>query len=1165
MFKHFFKNSVEFNTLTENIRSGVTPTAVFGVTESAFLFNVIALVKEHRRAVVVLENESDVLKAKEVLEPFIETIHTLPRLELTFFDTYSHSHQIEYERLESIYALLEDEDALILTTADAMLHPMVSDKLYKTSPFSLEMGDEMELEELIRELVSFGFDRVDVVESKGQFCVRGGIVDVYLPRYSHPHRIEFFGDEIDSVRAFEIDTQISTGNVDKVVVRPCREGLLSTRERTSAVERVKKLASGCKVPEQKSRYELIVEQLESGTHFDEWFKLIPVMLKTPFSIFDYIDDTLLITWSFNRLSDRVKGKYEDWEDRFKSHLERGEVVGEQGNLLLPFSEWLNGCQISRLVTFTGLKTPVGHLKLQSIIDYHFREAAVYHQQLELAAKDIKVWIAKHYRIWIMVEGAEKAQGILRWLSDQGLEGVENKDDIQEDDQRVRIIDKGFTSGFSIDTFKQIVLTEYELYGGKQLKRRKPIKNARAIKAFSELEISDFVVHEAHGIGQYQGVFQLKVDGQKKDFLKITYKGDDVLYVPVEKMNTLQKYLGNEIKHVRMSKLGSNEWKQTKQKVKKAIEDMTDDLIALYAERDSRKGYAFAGDSEWQMQFEDSFPYQETNDQLKCIIEIKKDMEKPKPMDRLLCGDVGYGKTEVAMRAIFKAVNDSKQVAILVPTTILAQQHFNTMIHRFSKYPVKIGVLSRFRSKREQEEVIEGLRTGVYDVVVGTHRLLSKDVKYKDLGLLVIDEEQRFGVKHKEKIKLIRSTVDVLSLSATPIPRTLHMSLVGIRDMSLIEDPPEDRYPIQTYVLDYQEGALREAILREMDRGGQVYFVHNRVNDIDDVTSSLIRLVPEARIAYAHGQMNEHVLEKLMLDFMNHEFDVLVSTTIIETGLDISNVNTIIINRADHLGLSQLYQLRGRVGRSNRLAYAYLTYDKQKVLSEVAEKRLKAIKEFTDLGSGFKIAMRDLELRGAGNLLGSQQHGHLASIGYELYCKLLEEAVSKVKGEKVEESIDTSVEVPCEAYIPKFYITDSRFKIDLYKKISSIRHKEDKENIEDELFDLYGKIPTSVMNLILVGYIRSMAMLLGFEKVAQKERFVELVYSQNTKVNPQLISIVLDAYNDKELKFVGAEIPRFDIGLIKIKDDPTKVLNRTVQILETFIDALDEIKAQNAQS
>ncbi len=760
-----------------------------------------------------------------------------------------------------------------------------------------------------------------------------------------------------------------------------------------------------------------------------------------------------------------------------------------------------------------------------------------------------------YAIYLSLAGDDKLTAVRKLLSEAGLAAKI----VQSNDfaPGIHIVKRDFPSGFSTDTFKVALLTESELFGKRRAPKRRRLKHAKSIKSFTDLATGDYVVHDTHGIGKYLGVFQLTVDGKKKDFLKISYKAEDVLYIPVERMETLQKYIGGDVAKVRLSKLGGTEWIKTKQRVKKSVEDMTDELIALYAERRARKGFAFSADGDWQHQFEQAFPYRETDDQLKCIAEIKRDMESAKPMERLLCGDVGYGKTEVAMRAIFKAVADSKQAAILVPTTILAQQHYDTLTHRFSSFPVTIAVLSRFRTNAEIKKALDDIRTGVVDIVVGTHRLLSNDVTFKDLGLLVVDEEQRFGVKHKEKIKSLKSNIDVLTLTATPIPRTLHMSLTGIRDLSTIEDPPEERYPIQTYVLGYQQAAVREAILREIDRRGQVYFVHNRVGDIDRVTAQLRNLVPEAKIEYAHGKMKETELESKMYAFMNGEFDVLVSTTIVETGLDISNVNTMIVNQADRFGLSQLYQLRGRVGRSNRLAYAYLTYDRDKILTEIAEKRLKAIKEFTELGSGFKIAMRDLELRGAGSLLGAEQHGHMAAVGYELYSKLLEEAVVSAKGGAVAEPIDSEIEIACEAYIPEYYIENAKFKIDVYKRISAIRYSDDKYQIQDDLIDLYGDIPRSVMNLIDIGYLRAMASKHQFKKISAEKGVLSFVYAATAQINPLLISIVLSEYNGKGLDFKASQPIQFQYKMGKKKRSDDDVLAAATEIIE----AIDRAREQ----
>jgi transcription-repair coupling factor (superfamily II helicase) len=663
-----------------------------------------------------------------------------------------------------------------------------------------------------------------------------------------------------------------------------------------------------------------------------------------------------------------------------------------------------------------------------------------------------------------------------------------------------------STGFEYQEEKIVMITDSDIFANAKIRRSKPVnKDAKPIKAFTDLKPGDYVVHENHGIGRYLGIEQLDIQKTKKDYFKIKYAGEDMLYVPVEQMNLVQKYIGADSGIPRINKLSSGEWKKTKAKAKGAIVDMAKELLQLSAIRNSSKGYSFSQDTTWQTEFEDAFPYEETGDQLKCAEEIKRDMQKDIPMDRLLCGDVGYGKTEVAARAVFKCVVDGKQAAVLVPTTILANQHYTTFRERFGKFPFNIEMLSRFRTDKEQRQIIKKVEDGSIDILVGTHRLLSEDIKFKDLGLLIIDEEQKFGVQHKEVIKRMKKNVDVLTLSATPIPRTLHMSLIGLRDMSTIEDPPEERFPVQTFVIEYEEEIIKEAIIREYERGGQVFFVYNRVRGIRRISAHLQELVPDVSIAVAHGQMNEKELENIMISFMNRKYDVLVCTTIIESGIDIQNTNTIIIYDADKFGLSQLYQLRGRVGRSNRMAYAYFAYQKDKVLTEQSEKRLKAIKEFTEFGSGFKIAMRDLEIRGAGNLLGVEQHGHLVTIGYELYCKLLDETVRELKGETFIRHDEVSIEIETNAYIPKQYIQDEITKVEVYKRIASIRSKDEMPEIEDELVDRFGEFPVEMYNLIKIAYIKFLAEVAGISRIREDKGRITFEFHENNVLKPYLIN------------------------------------------------------------
>ncbi|MFW5787875.1 MAG: transcription-repair coupling factor, partial [Halanaerobiales bacterium] len=775
----------------------------------------------------------------------------------------------------------------------------------------------------------------------------------------------------------------------------------------------------------------------------------------------------------------------------------------------------------------------------------------YHSQLDMLSSNLKELLNKNYKIIITLNTKNKVNRFKEFLEEKNIPVCVDKER-EICPKQVNLMIGSFSEGFVIEDINLVIYTEKEVFGKPQKKKRKlaDLEKGIEISSLNELKVGDYVVHENHGIGKYKGIKTLEVQDQHQDYLVIQYADEDKLYVPTEHVDLVQKYIGADQKPPKLYKLGGSEWKKVKQRVKSSVREMAIGLLELYAERETIDGYAFSPDTVWQKEFEDVFPYQETPDQIQAIEDVKKDMESNTPMDRLLCGDVGYGKTEVAIRAAFKAAMDQKQTAVLVPTTILAQQHFNTFRERIDKYPINVEMISRFRSKSEQKKVLKKLARGKVDIIIGTHRLLSKDVVFNDLGLLIIDEEQRFGVSHKEKLKDLKRNVDVLTLTATPIPRTLHMALVGVRDMSVIETPPENRYPIRTYIREFNKDLIKETIRREMNREGQVYFVHNRVEDIDKKAAMISDLLPEARVAVAHGQMNENKLEKIMFDFYNKEYDVLVCTTIIENGLDIPNVNTIIINRAENMGLAQLYQLRGRVGRSNRVAYAYLLYQKDRVLSEVAEKRLKAIKEFTNLGSGFKIAMRDLEIRGAGNLLGAEQHGHIASIGFSLYCKLLESAIEELKGEDKTEDIEIEVNLSIDAYIPEEYITDSKQKIDIYKKIKRARSESKIIDIVDELLDRFGDPPQVVMNLIEITRIKITARKLNIEKINEENGVIKCYFSNMNDINGEAVVKLVDEYQNR-IKIRSSRKPV--IGIKTAGDvEPLKLVKR---VLKRFYDLM----------
>ncbi len=1126
LFSNVFNASKEYVKLNKSMEEGMFPLSISGPSGSAISNIIFSLSsKKESQSLVITYNELEARRIYEDLRFFTgEKVFYFPGKEIVFYDVYAHSNQIIEERLRAIYAVLSGEKCIIVTTIDSILLKLTSGKDWIKNETNLKVGEIVDLNKFINKLVFMGYERVDMVQSKGQFSLRGGIIDFYSFIDDYPTRVELFDDEIDSIRKFDVESQLSQEKLNEVTLKPTREFLIEDEQINRGIEKIKdefkeyeyKL-KGEQKNNLKDRIGETISKLTNRIYFDGIDNYVHYFSDKTETFLDYFDnDNLIFMYEPTRIKERVESYLDDFNERFKAFFERGEILPNQYNILEPYETILRDLNSLNTVLINSLPKKMEDFFTKIDISFVVKDMHSYHGKLDLLWEDIKSWKYKGYKVVLICRTEEKGRGIEGALKEKDIECQyfsEFKGDILSG--QTFIIKGNLGNGFIFPESKFVLISEKEIIGlSKKLRRRKFNKKGRKIKSFRDLAIGDYVVHENHGIGRYTGIEQLKVENLKKDYLKIQYSGSDLLYVPIDQMDLVQKYIGGEDRSPKLNKLGGAEWKKTKAKVKKAIEDMAKDLLKLYAIRKTTKGHAFSKDNEWQKQFEDMFPYEETPDQIKCIEEVKVDMEHNASMDRLLCGDVGFGKTEVAIRAAFKAIMDGKQAAFLVPTTILAQQHYNTLIQRFKNFPVTIEMLSRFRSRPQQKKILEDVRTGVIDIIVGTHRLLSKDLKFKDLGLLLVDEEQRFGVKHKESLKELKKNVDVLTLSATPIPRTLHMSLIGIRDMSIIEDPPEDRYPVETFVTPYNEGMVRDAIVKELERGGQVYFVYNRVNDIEKITSRIQNLVPEARVAYAHGQMSEKKLEKIMINFLDKEFDVIVCTTIIETGLDIGNVNTMIIFDADKLGLSQLYQLRGRVGRSNRIAYCYLTYEKDKILSEVAEKRLKAIKEFTELGSGFKIAMKDLEIRGAGNLLGSSQHGHMASIGYDLYCKLLEDAVKALKGEEVEEVIETSIDLNVNAFISSEYISNEKYKLEIYKKIASIREKQDSYNIEEEIEDRFGTLPQPIYNLISISYIKVLAQKLKISCISEIKRGFKLEFDSKYKLDPYLLAKISETLGRK---------------------------------------------------
>lgn len=1152
MFKllhNLFDHSVEVGGLENSIKESISPILIHGSDQQVIKW--IAQRTRYtlnRSTLVFFEDEHKAKLAAEEIEHSI----FLPSREMVWFDAFAHSNQVAIERVEALLEATLDQPTLVFTSINNLAYRYPRREWFVGQQITLDLSTEIALNDLHEKLYAYGYERVEIVEAKGQYSVRGGIFDVFSTHYEYPHRIEFFGDEVDSIRAFDIESQKSSHKCDQLILYPCREIILDAAHIQKAVDKLQLLKKKYKTSK-RDKIDEIIDHLNARIFVDGIDKYFPLFFEHSVTLLDYFDDPMVYIMGNNQCVARIQNYTQEYARQFAEYLERGEVIAEQFDRIFDAETILRKITGYQVILSELLMKHTDGFSPEQIIKLSAREMNKYYGKFEQIALDLRKWKLKGYRILIAFNSLERLERFVGAMDD--LEVPVNKEESFEKIVSGQAIATLYPmqNGFYFDTFKTVVLTETELYGeGKKISRKKP-SQGKVIKAFSELAVGDFIVHESHGVGQYLGVEQMKIDQVRKDFLKIKYAQDDFLYIPVESAGLVQKYMGTDKEKLKLNKLGGAEWKKTKSRAKKAIEDMTDELIELYAARKTKKGFAYSSDNEWQREFEALFPYQETGDQLKCIDEIKADMESHLPMERLLCGDVGYGKTEVALRAAFKAVLDSKQVAILVPTTILASQHYNNIVERFSKYPANVQMISRFRTKSEQEKIIKDIRSGVVDVVVGTHRLLSADVKFKDLGLLVIDEEQRFGVKHKEKIKQLKENIDVLTLTATPIPRTLHMSMIGVRDMSVIEDPPEDRYPIQTYVIEYDENLVRESIVTELERGGQVYFVHNRVSDIDRVAAKLQELVPEANVHFAHGQMNEHQLEKLMVDFMNNDFNVLVSTTIIETGLDISNVNTIIINDGDRFGLSQLYQLRGRVGRSNRLAYCYIFYQENKVLSEIAEKRLKAIKEFTELGAGFKIAMRDLEIRGAGNVLGTEQHGYMESIGYDLYCKLLEESVMIKKGEVVKVHEEAKIDLAINAFIPEVYIGNHQLKIEIYKKIAAIQTKEDVDQVYEEIEDRFGTVPVSVSNLISIAYIKAMCEAMSIVEVSEDGKDFILKFSMGCAISPLFISQVM-AYDSKNASLFAGNpaVLRYKItNRLRKKEEQLTILEKYVEKIYSF--------------
>ncbi len=1184
----------EYDNLVQALKSGKGPLQVTGTLDSQKVHLMYELGEASAFAWKLVVTYDDT-RAKEIYDDFrsfTSQVWLYPAKDLLFYSADIHGNLMTRQRIAVLRRLMEDREGVVVTTMDGLMDHLLPLKYLREQSITVESGQVIDLDSWKERLVAMGYERMAQVDGMGQFSIRGGIVDIFPLTEEVPVRIELWDDEVDSIRTFDLESQRSVEQLESITIYPAAEVVLSGDQLAAGIRRLEKEEKTYEKalreqhkPEEAHRIHTIIEELRNG--LDEGWRIggldayIRYFCPDTVSFLEYFPqgESVIYLDEPARLKEKGETVELEFRESMVHRLEKGYLLPGQTGLLYPAAEVLARMQKPFAVMLTGLDQKLPGMKVNQKFSIDVKNVNSYQNSFEILIKDLTRWKKEGYRVILLSPSRTRASRLASDLREYDLRAY--CPDVRETDSgngggdntgspdsgnpvavnaaankvrpgEILVTYGNLHRGFEYPLLKFVFITEGDMFGveKKRKRRKKTNYQGKAIQSFTELSVGDYVVHEEHGLGIYKGIEKVERDKVIKDYIKIEYGDGGNLYLPAPRLESIQKYAGAEAKKPKLNKLGGAEWNKTKTRVRGAVQEIAKDLVKLYAARQEKAGFQYGPDTVWQREFEELFPYDETDDQMDAIDAVKKDMESRKIMDRLICGDVGYGKTEVALRAAFKAVQDSKQVVYLVPTTILAQQHYNTFVQRMKDFPVRVDMLSRFCTPARQKRTLEDLRKGMVDIVIGTHRVLSKDMQFKDLGLLIIDEEQRFGVAHKEKIKHLKENVDVLTLTATPIPRTLHMSLAGIRDMSVLEEPPVDRMPIQTYVMEYNEEMVREAINRELARNGQVYYVYNRVTDIDEVAGRVQALVPDAVVTFAHGQMREHELERIMADFINGEIDVLVSTTIIETGLDIPNANTMIIHDADRMGLSQLYQLRGRVGRSNRTSYAFLMYKRDKLLREEAEKRLQAIREFTELGSGIKIAMRDLEIRGAGNVLGAEQHGHMEAVGYDLYCKMLNQAVLALKGETLEEdSYETVVECDIDAYIPGRYIKNEYQKLDIYKRISAIETEEEYMDMQDELMDRFGDIPHSVENLLKIAAIRALAHRAYVTEVVINRQEVRLTMHQKAKLQVEKIPDLVRSYKG-DLKLVPGDVPSFHYVDRRNKNqDSLEMMGKAEEILK----------------
>ena len=1160
----------ELEELKKQLKKEHTCVSLTGCVESQKLHMIYGVGEGFQNKLIVTFSD---LRVKELMEDYRfydRNVMAYPSKDLIFYQADIHGNQLVKERIKCLRRMLEGKQVTVITTFSGLMTPQIPLSTWQQHLLKIDGKTPVDERKLAEKLVEMGYEKNYQVEAPGQFSIRGGIVDIFDLTEENPYRIELWGDEVESIRSFDVLSQRSVEKLSGITIYPASEMLLSDSQMQKGMEKIRKEA------------ESFSEKLRKDFHTEEAHRVDVQMKELGEQVFEYrnlvnldayvhyfYEDTVSFTELFDkdktcvfvdepaRVREHAQAVELEFRESMMHRVEKGYILPGQMDLLYTTQQIAAKLETCCVVTIAALELKNTLFKPEKKADISVKSISSYNNSFEALVQDLKRYRKNGFRVLLLSGSRTRAQRLAADLRDHELTAFYSEDpDREVAPGEIMTFYGRVLRGFEYPLLKFAVISESDIFGSdKKKKKKKKTYEGRKINDFNELQIGDYVVHENHGLGIYRGIEKVEVEKVVKDYIKIEYRDGGNLYVLATGLDVIQKYASADAKRPKLNKLGTQEWNKTKSKVREATGEVAKDLVELYAIRQQKNGFQYGKDTVWQKEFEEMFPFEETEGQLAAIAATKQDMESSKIMDRLICGDVGYGKTEIAIRAAFKAVQEGKQVVYLVPTTILAQQHYNTFVQRMKDFPVRVDLLCRFRTSAEQKKTVEDLKKGFVDIVIGTHRVLSKDVVFKDLGLLIIDEEQRFGVAHKEKIKKMKEDVDVLTLTATPIPRTLHMSLIGIRDMSVLEEAPGDRMPIQTYVLEYNEEMVREAIVRELSRNGQVYYVYNRVNHIADVAASIQALVPEANVAFAHGQMQERELERIMYDFINGEIDVLVSTTIIETGLDISNVNTMIIHDSDSMGLSQLYQLRGRVGRSNRTAYAFLMYKRDKMLKEVAEKRLSAIKEFTDLGSGFKIAMRDLEIRGAGNLLGVKQHGHMQAVGYDLYCKMPNEAVKNLKGISTIEDFGTTVDLDVDAFIPPSYIVNEIQKLDIYKRIAGLENQAECDDMKDELLDRFGEIPAAVQNLFRISMIRVQAHKLFITEVKGKNGEIRFTLKPDAKIRAQQIPELLKkqeklTFNYKMLCF----LKRYKkYGMVE--KDAQKLLNLTEELLEAMKEEL----------